>query len=71
MTRIPEMKCSRACLQIRGRHQPAKNLSKTQKNLTDEKSSQHSPVLATFLIRREKEDYYAILLSSHNFPGAA
>ena len=28
-------------------------------------------VLATSLIRREKEDYYAILLSSHNFPGAA
>jgi hypothetical protein len=28
-------------------------------------------VLATSLIRREKEDYYAILLSSQSFPGKA
>jgi hypothetical protein len=30
-----------------------------------------TPLLATSLIRREKEDYYAILLSSQNFPGKA
>ena len=32
----------------KGRHRPAKNLSKTQKNLTDEASSQHRVAIVVY-----------------------
>jgi len=42
-----------------GRHQPGKKLSKTQKNLTDERSSQNSSVACTVSENvGQKEQFY-------------
>jgi hypothetical protein len=46
---------------MRGRHWPAKNLSKTQKNLTDESSSQHTTIYAPFIIDHPFCAYFLLL----------